>query len=97
MDKVIWKLTEGWFVFGYRGIGSDSLVLSVNKDPQPDLAIQVVEMARNTVLESSVGLGLENTEAWQIRWRPVLLVKGGKVEAFMARESIVCDNLCAER
>lgn len=93
MDRVVRELTKGGLVLGYRGIWSHSLVLSVDENPQPDLAIQVVEMASNTILESSIGLGLEDSEAWEIRWRPVLLIKGGEIEAFVAGESIVRDNL----
>lgn len=50
-------------------------------------------MLCNTTLERGVGLLLQNTEAGEVRWWPILFVKGGKIKPFMTRERFIRDNL----
>ena len=57
--------TQCGLIFGYVGVGSDSLVLSVYQHPQTDLIVGVVEMLRYSCLENTVGLGLEHAERRQ--------------------------------
>jgi hypothetical protein len=54
---------------------------------------RVVEMFGDSFFEHGVGLLFQDTETWQIgRW-PILLVKAGKIEAFMTGKRFVRDDL----
>jgi len=47
----------------------------------------------DATLEGAVVLRLECTEARKLRWRPISSIKGCEVEAFVPRESLVCNDL----
>jgi len=47
----------------------------------------------DATLEGAVVLRLECTEAGKLRWRPVYSIKGCEVEAFVLRESLICNDL----
>lgn len=74
-------------------IRSDGLVLTVDEHPEADLVLVVVEVMGDATLENAVGLLLEDAEAGELRWRPVLLVERCKVKAFVLGESVIGDNL----
>ena len=50
-------------------------------------------MLGNTVFEDAVSFLLQDTETRKIGWWPVLLIECGKIEAFMASECFICDDL----
>lgn len=74
-------------------IWSDSLVLAVDQDPKTNLVLGEIEVMRNTALKGAIRLLLQDTEAWQIRGGPILLVERSQVEAFMATKGFVGDHL----
>jgi hypothetical protein len=55
--------------------------------------VREIEMLCYSFFEHGVGLLLQDTKTWQVRWRPILVVKAGKIEAFMTSKRFVCDNL----
>ncbi len=75
------------------GVGSNSLILSVDENPQPDLALRIVEMLRYAGFEGTVCFTLEDSERGEIGRRPVPLIEGGQIKAFMLTECLVGNNL----
>ena len=73
-------------------IWSNSLVLSVDQNPQADLVLRVIEVLSHALLERAVRFVLEHAEAWQFRRWPVPLVKGGEIEALVLGECLVRDD-----
>lgn len=53
-------------------------------------------MLCHSPLERMICFGFEDFEAGQVGWRPVLVVEGGEVEAFVLLESFICDDLRSE-
>jgi len=50
-------------------------------------------MMSNATLKGAVDLRFEYTEAGKLRQRPIFSIKGCEVEAFVLRESLVCNDL----
>ena len=74
-------------------IRSNSLILSVDQNPQTNLVLGIVEVLRNARLEGAVRLVLENTECGKVRCRPVSLIETRQIKSLMLIESLVRDNL----
>lgn len=50
-------------------------------------------MLCHSPLERMICFSFKDFEARQVGWRPVLVVEGGEVEAFVLLESFICDDL----
>jgi hypothetical protein len=68
-------LTKTLFGLGYVCIGSNSLVLPIDKHPQTDLILLVTELLGDTGLELEIGFSLENPERSKLGRRPILVLE----------------------
>ncbi len=71
------------------GVRTDGLVLTINKDPKSEVGFRIIEVLRNSPLERMIRFSFEYLEAGQVGWRPVLVIEGCEVEAFVLLESFV--------
>ena len=74
-------------------IWTDSFVFTVDKHPQADLILMVIEMVGNAPLECTVILLLQHSEGGQVRREPVLLVEVGQVKPIMISKCVIGDDL----
>ena len=44
------------------GVGTNSLILTVDEDPKPDMVLRIVEMLRHASLECAISLILQHSE-----------------------------------
>lgn len=56
-------------------VRSDSLILPVDEHPKANLVLVVVEVVGDATLEDAIRFLLQNAEARQLGWRPILLVE----------------------
>lgn len=86
-------LTKSRLVLRYVCVWPNRLVLTVDKHPQADLIIRIVEVLRHSLLEHAVCLVLEHTERRQVSRRPVPFIECRQVKAFVVCECLIRDDL----
>lgn len=78
------------------GIGTDSLILTVDQNPKTELPLGDFEVLRDTLLKGEEVFGLQHSEGGQLGSRQVLVVEGSKIETLVAREDVIGDDLGGE-
>lgn len=74
-------------------VGSDRLVLAINKHPQPDVRLGEIQGLSNNRLECGISVGFEHAERSKVRGWCVLVLKSRQVEALVVAEGFVRDDL----
>lgn len=91
------QLTQCRIGVGDWRIGSNSLVLTVDEDPQTNVLGSVVVLTSDLSAKVDESLGLEDAVRRNLGGRDGAVVEGGEVEALVTREGLVGDDLCVDR